>query len=275
MFQQGIVVCRSADRFVTRSEGRETRHSFSFGQHYDPANTSYGLLVAHNDEILQPGKGYPMHTHRDVEIVTWVVSGTLAHEDSTGFRAVLMPGEALCLRAGLGVEHAEFADPSASEVTRFVQTWVSPAAGAEARDPETRRTSTGAAPGQGVLTLVASGDKARLGETGLLISAPGATLSVLRLGPGEMVALPRTAFVHVFVVSGSVTLRSLAQATDALSAAELLKAGGRATTEADQELPHQAPMEAGDAVRLTEIGPAALEGNLAAQVLVWEMCPRQ
>lgn len=271
MSSQGIVVCRAADRFVTRGEGRETRHSFSFGHHYDPANTSYGLLVAHNDEVLQPGEGYPMHSHRYVEIVTWVVSGALAHEDSTGFRAVLRPGEALRLSAGHGVTHSEFADPSASEVTRFVQAWLSPAPGAGARDPHTGRKSVGAGAGQGALTVVASGDVTRQGEARLSLSAPGAKLSVLRLGSGKGVTLPRAAFVHVFVVCGSVTLWSLAQATDAPSGAQSQKPGGRATAEVDPGLRHQAALEAGDAVRLTEIGLAVLEGNRPAEVLVWEM----
>lgn len=244
MSRQGIVVCRSSDRFLTRAEGMQTRHSFSFGDHYDPANTSSGLLVAHNDEILQPGKGYPMHLHRDLEIVTWVMSGALMHEDSTGSRALVRPGEVLRLSAGRGVEHAEFADRAAG-ATRFVQMWLSPAWGSEGNDPEIDCAAVRPGLRQGLPAVVVSGDMTRLGEGGLSIAQPGATLQVVRLGSGERLALPAAPFMHVFVALGSVTLLNQERAADVL--------------------------ETGDAVRLTGVARAELEGQLAAEVLMWEM----
>lgn len=246
MSRQGIVVCRSSDRFLTRAEGMQTRHSFSFGDHYDPANTSYGLLVAHNDEILQPGKGYPMHLHRDLEIVSWVMSGALMHEDSTGSRALVRPGEVLRLSAGRGVEHAEFADRAAGE-TRFVQMWLSPALGSEGKDPEVDCAAVRPGPRQGFPAVVVSGDMTRLGEGGdaLSIAQPGATLHAVRLRSGERLALPAAPFMHVFVALGSVTLLNQEREADLL--------------------------ETGDAVRLTGVACAELEGQLDAEVLMWEM----
>ncbi len=74
-----MIEYRESDgRFVTRAEGRTTHHSFSFGAHYDPANTGFGALVAHNDERLPPGTGYDEHRHENLEIVTWVLSGSVA-----------------------------------------------------------------------------------------------------------------------------------------------------------------------------------------------------
>ena len=110
-------------RFVTRAEGRTTRHSFSFGSHYDPANVGFANLVAHNDERLPPGTGYPDHPHSDLEIVTWVLSGALRHTSTVG-SGVIGPGEVQRLSAGSGVVHAEMADGDAE--TRFLQAWVRP-----------------------------------------------------------------------------------------------------------------------------------------------------
>ena len=113
----------AAGRAVTRAEGRTTWHSFSFGAHYDPQNTGFEALVAHNDEQLPPGTGYPDHPHADLEIVTWVLTGALRHTSTTG-SGVLGPGQVQRLRAGSGVVHAEVAD--GAEPTRFLQAWIRP-----------------------------------------------------------------------------------------------------------------------------------------------------
>src|SRR4028119_142963 len=107
-------------RPTTAGEGRLTRHSLSFGAHYDPGNVAFGALVAHNDDRLEPGSGYPDHPHVDVEIVTWVLEGVLAHRDSLGGAADLGPGTVQVQSAGSGVRHSEIADPGAGP-TRFVQ----------------------------------------------------------------------------------------------------------------------------------------------------------
>src|SRR5881396_2472897 len=116
-----IDVLRDADRFVTERDGITTRHLLSFGGHYEPARTSIGPLIAHNDERLAAGHGYPSHRHSGVEIVTWVVSGRLLHSDGAGGRTVLEAGSVQVLSAGSGVVHEERA---ADVPTRFIQMWL-------------------------------------------------------------------------------------------------------------------------------------------------------
>ncbi len=114
-------VRRAGGRFLTEAEGLRTWHSFSYGAHYDPANVGFGALQAINVEHVAPGAGYDAHRHADVEIVTWVVEGALAHRDTTGADGVVVPGVAQRLSAGSGVEHEE---RNASDVDPlvFVQT---------------------------------------------------------------------------------------------------------------------------------------------------------
>jgi quercetin 2,3-dioxygenase len=121
----GVVLYGGSHRFRTTEPDRTTRHSFSFGPHYDPANLGFGPLVAHNDDLVSPAGGYPDHPHRDLEIVTWVIDGALLHTDSLGHRSVLGPGTLQVQSAGSGIRHAEIADPG-SGPTRFVQAWLRP-----------------------------------------------------------------------------------------------------------------------------------------------------
>ncbi|MFS0886644.1 pirin family protein [Aeromicrobium sp. 179-A 4D2 NHS] len=111
---------RSAERYRTVGEGTETLHSFSYGRHYDAANVGFGPVVAINEERIAPGAGYDEHHHSDADIVTWVLEGVLAHEDSTGQRGLVRPGLAQRLSAGEGVTHAE-RNGSDTEPLRFVQ----------------------------------------------------------------------------------------------------------------------------------------------------------
>ncbi|WP_375001850.1 pirin family protein [Aeromicrobium sp. CTD01-1L150] len=113
-------VRRGGERFRTDGEGTRTWHSFSYGAHYDPDNLGFGALQAINEEHVAPGAGYDEHRHRDVEIVTWVLEGALAHADTTGAQGVIEPGTAQRLSAGTGVEHAE-RNASQLEPLVFVQ----------------------------------------------------------------------------------------------------------------------------------------------------------
>ena len=114
-------VRRAADRFLTVAAGLRTWHSFSYGAHYDPDNVGFGALQAINVEHVSPGAGYEAHRHADVEIVTWVLEGALAHHDTTGADGVVRPGVAQRLSAGTGVEHEE-RNASDTEALVFVQT---------------------------------------------------------------------------------------------------------------------------------------------------------
>ncbi|GGO88937.1 quercetin 2,3-dioxygenase [Nocardioides phosphati] len=186
-------VRRAGSRFVTVEAGRETRHSFSFGPHYDPANLGFGLLVSHNDDLLAPGAGYPDHPHQEIEVVTWVLSGALAHQDSTGSSGVLEPGQVQVMSAGTGVVHAEFAAPGAGE-TRFVQTWVRP----DAWGATPSYASAVADPGSG-WTAVVGGD-------GLPVGASGATLWVSDAAAGDRLVVPEAPHAHLFVATGAARL---------------------------------------------------------------------
>ena len=189
-----VLLYAGSDRSSTSAPGRLTRHSFSFGEHYDPANLGFGPLVCHNDDVLDPGGGYPEHPHSELEIVSWVLEGTLVHTDSTGEQHVLEASRAQVLSAGRGIRHSELADP-ASGRCRFVQAWLTPSSpGAEPSYDlgEAPQTS-------GELVEVAGGE-------GLPIGTSGARLLVARLSSGQAVDLPDDPRQHVFAATGSVTL---------------------------------------------------------------------
>lgn len=115
---------RAVDRTATYGDGITTRHGFSSGAHYDPENVSFGRLITHDLHVLAPGAGFDTHAHRGVEIVSWVLSGTLLHNDETAVHH----GTVQHLSAGRGVEHSE-RNGGADEL-RFVQMSLLGAAGA-------------------------------------------------------------------------------------------------------------------------------------------------
>src|SRR4051794_29444305 len=123
---------RADSRPHTQLGWLDSHQSFSFGHHYDPANTHHGLLLVSNDDIVRPGTGFSTHPHRDMEIVTWVLEGRLEHKDSAGNHGQLYPGLAQRMSAGTGIWHSEM-NPSGEEEVRFVQMWVPP--DAESVDP--------------------------------------------------------------------------------------------------------------------------------------------
>ncbi len=120
-----VQIRRAADRAVTTTSWLTSRHSFSFGDHYDPANTHHGLLLVSNDDVVAPAAGFATHPHRDMEIVTWVLDGALEHRDSAGNSGVVYPGLAQRMSAGTGITHSE-KNASDTEPVRFVQMWVQP-----------------------------------------------------------------------------------------------------------------------------------------------------
>ncbi len=186
--QVSLVWQRADDRARTVGSGRDTRHSFSFGAHYDPGNVGYAGLLVHNDDLLSPGAGYPEHGHTDVEIVTWVVSGVLVHRDGAGGAAgpgiELRAGSLQVQSAGAGIRHSEIAD-AASGPTRFVQAWLRP----DLYDATPAREVVAADPAlaAGGLVPLASGDGRGLARVG----TASATLWVARLAPGDTVTPAR------------------------------------------------------------------------------------
>jgi redox-sensitive bicupin YhaK (pirin superfamily) len=120
-----IEIRDGGDRGETRMAWLDSRHSFSFGDFYDPARMGFGPLRVINEDRVAPGGGFPTHGHRDMEIITWVLDGALAHRDSLGSGAVIRPGELQAMRAGTGIRHSEF-NASAEEPVHFLQIWIVP-----------------------------------------------------------------------------------------------------------------------------------------------------
>ncbi len=190
------VVYAGSNRFTTSDTGRITRHSFSFGEHYDPANLGFGPMICHNDDVLAPGGGYPDHPHTDLEIVTWVLDGVLLHTDDAGNTTELQPGDVQVMSAGAGIRHSEIADAH-SGPTRFLQTWIKP----DEAGTAPRWRSEHVDPHEGLTTVV--------GGQGIAIGTAGATLSIARLRAGARAELPDAARLHAFVAVGAGRLGDL------------------------------------------------------------------
>ena len=103
----------------------KTRYSFSFANYYDPLHMGVSALRVINDDVIAPGAGFDTHGHRDMEIFSYVLEGTIEHRDSIGNHAQVQPGQIQVMSAGTGVKHSEF-NPSASEPLQILQVWIQP-----------------------------------------------------------------------------------------------------------------------------------------------------
>lgn len=118
-------IFRSDQRGYTENYWLNSRHSFSFGNYYDPRRNGFGKLRVFNDDIIQPGEGFDAHEHDNMEIITIVLDGSLKHVDSTGHSSVLKEGMVQVMSAGTGIEHSEH-NASAAKPARFLQVWIYP-----------------------------------------------------------------------------------------------------------------------------------------------------
>src|SRR3954464_9817926 len=125
MLKSNVDIRRKNDHFHTQAGWLDSRHAFSFADHYDPANTHHGLLLVNNDDVIKGGTGFQTHPHRDMEIVTWVLDGELEHKDSEGNKGIIYPGLAQRMSAGTGIWHSEM-NPKDNREVHFVQMWVPP-----------------------------------------------------------------------------------------------------------------------------------------------------
>ena len=182
------------------------RHSFSFADYHDPAEMGWGVLRVLNEDRVAPGQGFDMHSHRDMEIVTYVLSGVLEHRDSLGNGEVIRPGEVQRMSAGSGIRHSEF-NPSANEVTHLLQIWIEP----NELGVEPGYEQQPLAPGQNLWRLIASADAAdgstRLHQDARIVAArlsSGAELSY---------ALDARRLGYVHLVRGAITLNGIPMAT--------------------------------------------------------------
>lgn len=232
-----VDVRRARDRAVTKTPWLNSRHSFSFGDHYDPDNTHHGLLLVNNDDVVAPAAGFDTHPHRDMEIVTWVLDGSLAHRDSAGNTGVVYPGLAQRMSAGSGILHSERND-SVSDPVHFVQMWVQPDVSGIA--PSYQQNEIDNALLDGRLVTIASGVPGH--DAAITINNRSAALHGARLRRGDSVELPAAPYLHLFVARGRLDMP---------------------TTEAE--------LSQGDAVRFTGSDGVRVTAHEACEVLVWEM----
>lgn len=192
---------RADDRFHTRIGWLDSRHTFSFGEHQDDRFMGFRSLRVINDDRVRAGQGFGTHPHRDMEIVTWVLEGELAHRDSMGNGSTIRPGDVQRMSAGTGIFHSEF-NPSKSEGVHFLQLWIEPAKdgiapGYEQKSlpPEERR---------GRLRLVASPD----GREGSVTINADAEIHTALLEAGEKASHTFAAGRHgwLHIAKGSVRM---------------------------------------------------------------------
>ena len=120
-----IQIRPSTERGHTELDWLDSRHTFSFDQYYDPNHVHFRTLRVINEDIVAPAQGFPMHPHRDMEILTWILAGALEHRDSTGGSGVIRRGELQHMTAGRGVMHSEF-NPSRRDPVHLLQIWILP-----------------------------------------------------------------------------------------------------------------------------------------------------
>jgi quercetin 2,3-dioxygenase len=226
---------RSSERGHADHGWLQSRHSFSFADYHDPEHVHFGPLRVINEDRVAPGKGFGTHGHRDMEIVSYVLEGALAHQDSTGSSSVIRPGDVQRMSAGSGVRHSEF-NASASEPVHFLQIWIIPdATGIPPSYEEKHFTEQDR---RGRLCLVAAPDQA----DGAVLMHQDARIHAGLFDAAEHARFPvrdgRMTYVHV--------------ARGALHVAGL-------------------HLEAGDGLKITDPGDIEIREGKAAEVLVFDL----
>jgi quercetin 2,3-dioxygenase len=226
---------RASERGYADHGWLKSFHSFSFADYFDPRHVEFGPLRVINEDRVQPGAGFGTHGHRDMEIISYVLAGELAHRDSMGNGSVIRPGDVQRMSAGSGVRHSEF-NPSSSEPVHFLQIWITPDTHGIEPSYEERRFET--ADKRGRLRLIASPDRA---EGSVLIHQDARVYAGL-FDNEEQATLPlaadRRAYVHV--ARGAVRVNGVA-------------------------------LESGDALKLADTGALSLQQGQQAEVLVFDL----
>ncbi|NSX05279.1 pirin family protein [Cupriavidus gilardii] len=209
-----IEIRKSAERGYADHGWLQSYHSFSFADYFDPRHVQFGPLRVINEDRVAPGMGFGTHGHRDMEIISYVLSGELAHKDSIGNGSVIRPGDVQRMSAGTGVRHSEY-NHAAHDTTHFLQIWIVP--DRNGIEPGYEEKHFDAADKRGRLRLVGSPDGAdgsvRIHQDVRLYAGlfDGDETATLTLAPG------RRAYVHV--ARGAITVNG--QALEAGDAAKL------------------------------------------------------
>ena len=229
-----LEIRRSADRGYADHGWLKSHHSFSFAGYQDPAHTGFGDLLVINEDRIAPGTGFGTHGHRDMEIISYVLEGELAHKDSMGNGSVIVPGDVQRMSAGTGVRHSEH--NHAIGTTHFLQIWIAPDAHGTAPGYEQKHFAP--ASKRGVLRLVASPD----GRDGSVRMQQRAFIHASLLEAGERVvhhlAPGRRAYVHL--VRGKLLACGVA-------------------------------LEGGDALKITDTEAIVVEKAAGAEVLLFDL----
>jgi hypothetical protein len=229
---------RSAERGHADHGWLNSYHSFSFADYFDSQHVEFGPLRVINEDRVAPGAGFGTHPHRDMEIISYVLSGELAHKDSMGNGSVIRPGDVQRMSAGSGVRHSEF-NPSSTELLHFLQIWIQPNVVGIQPGYEEKHFPSGEKRGQ--LRLIASPD----GAQGSVMIHQDAKLYAGLFDGEERGALElrpkRRSYVHV--VRGEARVNGVAL-------------GG------------------GDALKLTETTSVSIDGGRNAEVLVFDLPDR-
>jgi quercetin 2,3-dioxygenase len=212
-------------------------HSFSFADYFDPQHVEFGPLRVINEDRVAPGAGFGTHGHRDMEIISYVLSGELAHKDSTGTASTIRPGDVQRMSAGSGVRHSEF-NPSEQNGVHFLQIWLLPDQGGIA--PSYEEKSFAAEDKRGRLRLIASPDRA---EGSVLIHQNARVYAGLFDGTERAtLEIPKGRWTYVHVARGGI------------------EANG-------------AKLNAGDALKLKDAGTLTLSHGKEAEVIVFDLPP--
>jgi len=208
----------------------DTSHSFSFADYYDPAHMGFRQLRVINEDRVQPGRGFGTHAHQDMEIITYVLDGALAHKDSLGNGSVIRPGDLQRMSAGTGVTHSEY-NHSPSEPVHFLQIWILPAR--RGIEPSYEQKTFGEPETRDTLRLIASRD----GRDGSVTVHQDVEVFATLLGSGKSIrhALRPERHAWVQVARGSVTLNGMPlQQSDgaAVSQESVLELAAKGTAEA-------------------------------------------
>ncbi len=209
---------RSHERGHAQHGWLDSFHSFSFADYHDPAHMGYGALRVINEDRVQPGRGFGTHGHRDMEIISYVLDGALAHKDSMGNGSVIRPGDVQRMSAGTGVQHSE-SNASDSEPVHFLQIWIEPSESGAAPGYEEKNFDEAAK--RGKLRLITSAD----GREGSVTIRQDASIYAALVDGNESVAFAQKAGrrTYVHVIRGEVEVNG-----QPLTAGDALKIAGEA-----------------------------------------------